>query len=157
MQSIALIHQKLYQSDSIMLVNMSEYINEMMGYLKDSFDLGEAIRFEKQIADIDLEINIAVPLGLILNEAITNSIKYAFPHGGGCIGINFDQTGENNYLLMITDNGRGLAADFDFKKINSMGFNLMRGLSKQLGGEFTVTGDGGVVIKVAFCLDKHNA
>jgi two-component sensor histidine kinase len=77
MHSIALIHQKLYQSDSFMVVNMIHYINEMVGYLEECFDLGGRISFEKQIDDIDLEINMAVPIGLILNEAITNAIKYA--------------------------------------------------------------------------------
>ncbi|WDF75749.1 histidine kinase dimerization/phosphoacceptor domain -containing protein [Mucilaginibacter sp. KACC 22773] len=151
MHSIALIHQKLYQSDSLMLVNMNDYINDMVGYLQECFDLGNRIRFEKLVADINFEVNVAVPMGLILNEAITNSIKYAFNgHRDGYIRIALEQTGENDYLLAIADNGRGLAVDIDLEKMNSMGFNLMRGLSKQLGGKLSVSNDHGLVIKIAF-------
>lgn len=151
MHSIALIHQKLYQSDSLMLVNMVDYINEMIGYLQECFDLGTRIRFEKLVADIFFEVNIAVPVGLILNEAITNSIKYAFNgHHDCCIRIGLRQSGEHNYLLEIADNGRGLAGDIDPEKMNSMGFNLMRGLSRQLGGKLSVSNDNGLTIKIAF-------
>ncbi|WP_225976283.1 sensor histidine kinase [Mucilaginibacter ginsenosidivorax] len=151
MHSIALIHQKLYQSDSLMLVNMIDYINDMVGYLQECFDLGNRIRFEKLVADINFEVNIAVPMGLILNEAITNSIKYAFNgHRDGYIRVALEQTGENDYLLEIADNGRGLAVDIDLEKMNSMGFNLMRGLSKQLGGKLSVSNAHGLVIKIAF-------
>ena len=151
MHSIALIHQKLYQSDSLMLVNMIDYINEMIGYLQECFDLGTRIRFEKLVADIFFEVNIAVPVGLILNEAITNSIKYAFNgHQDRCIRIALGQTGEQTYLLKIADNGRGLASDISPENMNSMGFNLMRGLSKQLGGKLSVSNDNGLIIKIAF-------
>ena len=151
MHSISLIHQKLYESESLMLVKMVDYINEMIGYLRDSFDLGERIRFDKQIGDIYFEINMAVPLGLILNEAVTNSIKYAFPDNRDCcIRIALYQTGEHQYVLEITDNGCGVPADFNFQTINSMGFNLMRGLSKQLGGKLSVSSIGGMTIKTAF-------
>jgi two-component sensor histidine kinase len=149
MHSIALIHQKLYQSESLAVVTMGDYIDEMIGYLRDSFDMGTRIRFEKQVDQIDLEINVAVPLGLILNEAITNAIKYAFPtHEKGCIRVSFNEITDVGYILQIADDGRGLPADFDIKKINSMGFNLMRGLSKQVGGVFEVAHNNGVTITI---------
>ena len=130
---------------------MIDYINEMIGYLQECFDLGTRIRFEKLVADIFFEVNIAVPVGLILNEAITNSIKYAFNgHQDRCIRIALGQTGEQTYLLKIADNGRGLASDISPENMNSMGFNLMRGLSKQLGGKLSVSNDNGLIIKIAF-------
>lgn len=157
MHSVALIHQKLYQSDSFMLVNMVDYINEMTGYLRDSFDMGEHISFDKQVADINFEVNIAVPLGLILNEAITNAIKYAFPtYEYGVIHIVLESAGDDSYLLEINDNGRGLPAGLDTKKNNTMGFNLMRGLSKQLNGTLSMVNEGGVSIKVLFRPDQHD-
>ncbi len=156
MHSIALIHQKLYQSDNLTLVNMGDYIGEMIGYLRDSFDLGDRIGFEKQVADISFEISIAVPLGLILNEAVTNAIKYAFPtHQYGLIRISLNPTGHNSYLLQIRDNGCGLPADVDVQKINSMGFNLMRGLSKQLGGKLATLDNKGLTISINFKTDEH--
>jgi two-component sensor histidine kinase len=157
MHSIALIHQKLYQSDSFTRVNMVDYIDEMTGYLRDSYDLGTRIQFEKQIENIDLEISVAVPLGLILNEAITNAIKYAFPGAQkGSIFITINQVTDESYLLGIRDNGVGLPKGFDIKKISSMGFNLMLGLSKQVGGSFKIENHNGVSIAIDFRTDLHS-
>lgn len=157
MHSIALIHQKLYQSENFKLVSMPDYISEMIGYLQESFDLGARISFEKNIEPIDFEIATAVPLGLIMNEAITNAIKYAFPpHGKGCIQIALNQTGEDTYTLRISDNGRGLAPDFDILQSKSMGFNLIRGLSKQLAGRFMIEGVQGVAIRIDFKTEQYS-
>jgi two-component system, sensor histidine kinase PdtaS len=151
MHSIALIHQKLYQSEDFQLVSMPDYITEMIGYLQESFDLTARITFEKEVEQIDFEIATAVPLGLILNEAITNSIKYAFAgQEKGCIQIALYQTGEDSYTLRISDNGRGLPPDFDILKANSMGFNLIRGLSKQLSGKFKIENVQGVAMVIDF-------
>ncbi|MDP9076150.1 MAG: sensor histidine kinase [Bacteroidota bacterium] len=151
MNSIALIHQKLYQSEDLKLVDMVEYIDEMIVYLQDSFDLRSRITFEKEIEEIDLDISTAVPLGLILNETITNAIKYAFPtHEKGCITIVLRQTGEDSYYLQISDNGRGLPDDFDVTKADSMGFNLIRGLSKQLDGKAITKSGPGFSLTISF-------
>jgi two-component sensor histidine kinase len=151
MQSIALIHQKLYQSDSFMLVNMALYVDEMINYLRECFDLGERIRFEKSIEELSFEVNIAVSMGLILNEAITNAIKYAFPaNQSGNIKIVLTALGKESYLLEIADDGVGLNADLNPYHINSMGFNLMRGLSKQLGGTLAILNDSGLTLKIEF-------
>jgi two-component sensor histidine kinase len=130
---------------------MADYIGEMIDYLKESFDLGNRIRFDKQVEVIDLEINVAVSLGLILNEAITNAIKYAFAaHENGCISVSLNNTPDKGYTLQIADDGQGLPADFDIQKTNSMGFNLIRGLSKQVGGNLEVINNNGVTITISF-------
>jgi two-component sensor histidine kinase len=148
MHSIALIHQKLYQSDSYMSVNMPDYINELVGYLQECFDGQNRIRFEKQIVNVDFDVNIAVPIGLILNEAITNAIKYACQDHQECkIRIGLQQAGEYDYLLEIGDNGAGLSADFDLNGSSSMGFNLIRGLSRQLGGKLELSNKKGLAIR----------
>lgn len=155
MYSIALIHQKLYQSETLRLVNMVDYVEEMIGYLRDSCDLGKRIRIEKQIVNVDFEIGMAVPLGLILNEAVTNAIKYAFlPNVNGLISINLNTVDNQNYLLEIKDNGRGLSPEVDVLRIGSMGFNLIRGLSKQLGGTFSVINSSGLTVIVSFKMNK---
>jgi two-component sensor histidine kinase len=79
MQAISLIYQKLYQSENLARVDIRSYIAELVTYLRESFDTDPRIRFELDIVPLDLEVTRAVPLGLILNEAITNAIKYAFP------------------------------------------------------------------------------
>jgi len=155
MHSIALIHQKLYQSESMALINMPEYVDELISYLKDSFDTGSRIHFYREIENFSLDVQHAVPLGLILNEAITNAIKYAFGNSGnGDIRVEISTANDENFILQITDNGIGLPAGFDLKTVNSLGMNLMRGLAKQLGGKLTIEDNQGVTIQVIFKKNK---
>ncbi|RFZ85224.1 hypothetical protein DYU05_06375 [Mucilaginibacter terrenus] len=151
MNSVALIHQKLYQSDNVMTVNMAEYIEELLGYLASCFNLDGAIIFQKDIDCIELEVNVAVPVGLILNEAVTNSIKYAFrDRNSGIIKVLLKKAEAHKYLLSVSDNGDGLPANFDLQQIHSMGFNLMKGLSKQIGGNLKIFNKEGLEIRVEF-------
>jgi len=151
MRSIALIHQKLYQSESLNLISMPEYIDELIQHLKDSFDLGSRINFEKSIDAIFLDVSQAVPLGLILNEAITNAIKYGYPNQTcGIVQVFLSKINGEQNMLLIKDNGTGLPKGFNLEKIDSMGMNLMKGLSKQLCGSFEIVEDGGLLIKIGF-------
>ncbi|OCX52114.1 hypothetical protein BEL04_11500 [Mucilaginibacter sp. PPCGB 2223] len=151
MHSIALIHQKLYQSDILDLIGMPEYVNDLVQHLKDSFDLGSRINFEKHVDEVSLDVSQAVPLGLILNEAITNAIKYAYPEQQpGTILIYLTMKSPEEVTLLIKDNGIGLPKGFNLEKIDSMGMNLMRGLSKQLCGSFDIASDNGVSIAISF-------
>ncbi|HJY13883.1 MAG TPA: sensor histidine kinase, partial [Flavobacterium sp.] len=106
--SMSLIHQKLYNAENISTINMPNYIKELVEYLKESFNTGQRIRFEINVAPLELDVAQAVPLGLILNEAITNSIKYAFPDDrNGMVYIKLESTADKRYLLAISDNGIG--------------------------------------------------
>lgn len=149
MHAMSLIHQKLYQTDNLSSINMPWYIKELADYLKDSFDHEGKIKFELSLAAIDLDVAQAVPLGLILNEAITNAIKYAFPNGKGIINILLEES-DTNYLLRISDNGTGLPEDFELAETDSLGMNLMRGLAEQLDGTYTIQSDKGVIITINF-------
>lgn len=151
MHSIALIHQKLYQSESLDLISMPEYIDELISYLKDSYDLGNRIHFEKQIDVIKLDVAQAVPLGLILNEAITNAIKYAYASDEtGIVKIALKRMSDGFNYLTIIDHGKGLPAGLDSENIGTLGLNLMKGLSKQLGGKLKIENFNGVIVKVSF-------
>jgi two-component sensor histidine kinase len=155
MHSIALIHQRLYQSDSPGFISMPEYITELVSYLKDSFDLGNHINFRKEVDHTYINVSQAVPLGLILNEAITNAIKYAFINkADGEIAILFSTTADGYHYLAIKDNGAGLPNHLDISAIDSMGMSLMKGLSKQLGGVFNLNYDGGVTISIKFKVEN---
>lgn len=149
--SMSLIHQKLYGSENISTINMPNYIKELVEYLKESFSLGQRIRFEIKIDPLELDVAQAVPLGLILNEAITNSIKYAFPNDEtGMIYVTLEAVLENNYLLTISDNGIGIDMDFSAKKINSFGMSLIRGLSDDLEAKFSIENNKGTILKIQF-------
>ncbi|MEE1898421.1 histidine kinase dimerization/phosphoacceptor domain -containing protein [Flavobacterium rakeshii] len=150
MHAMSLIHQKLYQTDNLSSINISWYIQELASYLKDSFDDENKIRFELNTQSVELDVAQAVPLGLILNEAISNAIKYAFPQQKGIISITFKETQENTFLLQITDNGIGLPEGFEPTELDSLGMNLMTGLAEQLDGTFNITTNNGVTITITF-------
>jgi two-component sensor histidine kinase len=153
--AMSLIHQKLYGSENVSSIDMASYIRELASYLHDSFNTGQRIRFEYNIIPLELDVSQAVPLGLILNEAITNSIKYAFPDNtDGIINISLSNSDSNHYLLSISDNGIGMPAHFTGKKPGSLGMSLMEGLSEDLDGKFTIENSNGTVIKISFVYDN---
>lgn len=149
--AISLIHQKLYGSDNVSSVDISLYIREMVLYLTSSFNTGQRIRFELDTEPIEMDVQQAVPLGLILNEAITNSIKYAFPDGRpGIISISLSHTDTHQCLLTISDNGIGIPPSFNDKKPGSLGMSLMEGLSESLDAKFSIRDNNGTTIKISF-------
>ena len=151
MQAIALIHQKLYQPDHGPRINMGSYIQDLVSYLESSFTSTKGIYFQLDIDEISLDVSQAVPLGLILNEAITNAVKYAFPGGSaGTIAITLRRQGARNILLKIVDNGVGLPANFDLTANNSLGMQLIRLFAEQLEGELFFQGRDGVEISLLF-------
>jgi len=154
--SIALIHQKLYRGSGSVTIEMRSYIEEMIDNLSNSFNtVGKKIRFRKAITDIKLDIDQAIPVGLILNEAVTNAIKYAFDETGGLITISL--SAQSGYLLLsISDNGRGLPENFNFLRSNSLGMEMIRGLGNQLKGKITVENVSGVTLTLSFPIHKSS-
>jgi two-component system, sensor histidine kinase PdtaS len=149
--SMSLIHQKLYNSENISTINMPNYIKELVEYLRESFSLGQRIRFEVKVDPLELDVAHAVPLGLILNEAITNSIKYAFPEDRtGMIYITLETKAENEYLLTISDNGIGFDLNLSNSKTNSFGMSLIKGLTDDLDGKLTIENNNGTILKIEF-------
>lgn len=151
MQSIALLHQKLYQSDDLSFIDMAGYINELVNYLKDCFEMEERINFIQDIQNIQLEISQAVPLGLILNESISNALKYGFPgNKQGIVKVLLHRIEPNNFLLEITDNGVGVSDILDLEKNESLGMTLIKGLSKQINGKLEIESELGFQIRIRF-------
>ncbi|MCF6402445.1 tetratricopeptide repeat protein [Chitinophaga filiformis] len=149
MQAISLIHQKLYQSDNMARIDMRTYINELVIFLKDGFSDVNRINFDLQIAPVRLDVSQSVPVGLILNEAITNAIKYAFT-GKGTIIVSL-QPADTGYLkLVIADNGKGFSEGEIPTQRGSMGMMLMHTLAEQLDGSLQIQSRGGVTITVSF-------
>jgi len=152
--AMSLIHQKLYNSENVSAIEMSLYIQELVSYLRDSFNTAQRIRFEFDIEPLVMDVSQAVPLGLILNEAITNAIKYAFPDDRkGIIFISLSRDVDQCCLLTITDNGIGIPLSLKNKKAGSLGMSLMEGLSEDLAGNFSIENSHGTIIKVSFEYD----
>jgi len=150
-QAMSLIHQKLYQTENLSAISMPDYVHELVDYLRDSFNIDSHIRFTLQIEPIELDLAHCIPLGLILNEAITNSFKYAFPNKmEGKIDISLKRTSTDHLLLTITDNGIGLPAGSNGAKRDSMGMNLMGGLSEEIGASLSIHSEIGTSISVSF-------
>jgi two-component system, sensor histidine kinase PdtaS len=153
--SMSLIHQKLYQTDNVSAIDMPVYIAELVNYLKESFQGKQYIHFALDVDKIELDVSQAVPIGLILNEAITNAIKYAFPEGrNGHISINMKQKKDNKIVLTIQDDGVGLPDDFDITQTHSLGMSLMQGLSEDVDGGFAIDSDHGTKITIAFVQEQ---
>lgn len=149
MHTMSLIHQKLYQSEKLTSINMAIYIDELTVYLRESFVGPGDISFELRVESFELDIAQALPLGLIVNEAVTNAIKYAFPDKHkGIIYIFLERNALLQYILTIKDNGVGIPESFDMESNTSLGMNLMRGLSGQLQGEFNIQNNSGTQITV---------
>ena len=150
-QVISLLHQKLYQAETSSLIDMQVYIREVVSYLKESFSGINHLHFNQQIDAISLDISQAVPIGVILNEAITNCIKYAFPNNiNGNITVSFTKENDGCFLLTIADNGIGIAKDIDLSERNSLGMQLMQTLSEQLDGNMKIESEEGTIVKVCF-------
>ncbi|MFB9076689.1 histidine kinase dimerization/phosphoacceptor domain -containing protein [Flavobacterium procerum] len=151
MHAMSLIHQKLYQSDNLANIDMSWYIYELIGNMRECFSTEEKINFVLETEKVYLDVAQAVPLGLIINEAISNAIKYAFPADRkGAVKIVLKNIGYNNYELLIMDNGIGLPSDFDEIERDSLGMNLMMGLTDQIDGIFEMKSDNGLKLKITF-------
>jgi len=151
MQAISIVHHKLYQSDDLATVSLKPYIEELAHSICNSFHTEQQVKFIFEITSARLTTADTVPLGLILNEAITNSVKYAFNKNGECIiHISLLEIEGGAYRLMISDNGKGLPADFDIHSCPSLGMKLMVGLTDQLSGKFDIRSQNGTVITITF-------
>jgi two-component sensor histidine kinase len=152
--SISMIHQKLYQTEDLAGVDIYQYIQELVEYIAATFGVGSEVIFALEIDRLTLDVAQAVPLGLIINEGLTNAVKYALiADRRAKISIKLIKTGDNIFLG-ISDNGNGLPAGFDAEKLKSLGMVLMRGLSKQLGGELKFNNNNGLKITMEFKMTK---
>ncbi len=150
-QTMALIHQKLYQSEGLARIPMDAYIEEVVMYLRDSYCPDQAIAFELDVEPLELDVTLAVPLGLIINEAITNAFKYAFPGGRpGTLHLSLHQLAGTTCALTIADDGVGLPPHYDPARSRSLGMTLMHGFSAQLGGELVISSRDGLCIRLVF-------
>lgn len=150
-QAISIIHQKLYSKAEVGHIMLDDYVRDLISYLSHSCDLSfRKIKFDVNISQRKLDISQAVPIGLILNEAITNSIKYAFSECGGVISIEALLENEEYIALKICDNGKGLPPEFNNHTTSSLGMEMMKALSKQLGGSFKIASADGVTISIRF-------
>jgi len=151
-RSIALIHEKLYQSQDFARIDFADYIQNMVIHLISFHGgVGGRVNFRLEAADVKLDINQAMPCGLIVNELVTNVLKYAFPEGRkGDLIIRLGVLDGGRYQLAVKDTGVGLAQDIDLKNAETLGFQIVGDLVKQLEGSIEIVRDGGTEFILRF-------
>lgn len=150
-QSISLVHEKLYQSDNMAQVNFREYVEELLEAIERTYEeAGNHIRIETDITNVEMTVNLAIPTSLILNELVTNAYKHAFNgREEGRIRVQVDRTG-SGMVLEVRDNGAGLPDDFGEGQDSSLGMSLVSTLTKQLSGEIEAYTEEGAVFRITY-------
>ena len=155
-KSIALVHERLYRSKNLGKIDFKEYVQHLTTDLFRSYAVNQSlIKLDININNIIIDIDFAVPCGLIINELISNSLKYAFPnieedYREGIIKINFNRNGNGELLLVVSDNGIGMPGQIDEMKKNSLGLLLVDTLVSQLEGTLDVNSDSGTEFIIKF-------
>ncbi len=149
--SMALIHEMLYMAKDLSRINMNDYIVKLSQSVYQSFYVkGSKITFNYELdKELYLEIDRMIPIGLVLNEIISNSLKYAFPSNVGLISLNLKKA-ENSILLTISDNGVGIPRDFDYKQTKSLGLHLIPMLCEQIDASMEMTSEKGIKYAIKF-------
>jgi two-component sensor histidine kinase len=151
-QTMAIIHEKLYQSDNLAKIVFQEYIRELIEFIYTIYNVDkEKINYIISETDVRLDINTAVPLGLIINELICNSLKHAFREKeSGTVFIQLTAIGPKEYELIIRDTGKGFPENFDIKKTSSLGLKLIQTLVRQLEGNLVLGNGTGTMVRIHF-------
>ncbi len=149
--SMALIHEKMYQSNNLVNINIRSYICELIGSLIDAYDSNKSIHLHTDIEEHPFRIDTIVPLGLILNEIISNSLKYAFEDKAeGDLFISLKRKEGNYYMLEVSDNGKGVPSHINFENANTLGMQLIHMLSGQINGTVFISHGSGTKYTIGF-------
>jgi two-component sensor histidine kinase len=150
-KSMAMIHEKLYMSDDLAHINFVDYIQSLVKNLFYSYNVENTnIKPIFEVEDVTLNMETAVPCGLIISELVSNSLKYAFPNEKkGEILVSL-KTVDDKYELIIRENGIGLPEELDFNNLETLGLLLVNNLTEQIDGELTINRSPGTEFKIKF-------
>lgn len=141
-QSVSLIHEQLCRSSNLANINIREYVGDLVSYISQSVLIDQVVNFELNVDDVTISMDKAVPTGLILNEVISNSVKYAFNDEDGTIKIDITRR-DNEWCMNLSDNGKGVINVNELTKPNSFGVEIIRALTEQLDGQIEISGSPG--------------
>jgi PAS domain S-box-containing protein len=149
--SIAMVHEKLYQTDNFANIRMDNFIRELIAQIQNRYYRdSDNVQVEIDVDPVTLDIKQAVPSGLILNELIMNSYKFAFNgKNNGKLSVSFNKEGDN-VIACVSDNGIGLPEDFDINTNSSLGMTLIKTLTKQLKADMQIQNETGTSISFSF-------
>ncbi|MGH7773414.1 MAG: sensor histidine kinase, partial [Candidatus Binatia bacterium] len=156
-RSVALIHEKLYQTKELSRIDFTEYIRNLGTNLVRTYGVNpDSIRLQIHTDGVYLSVDTAISCGLIINELVSNSLKYAFPAGqDGEIHIKLRSDKDNQFSLIVGDNGIGLPKDLDFRNTESLGLQLVTTLTDQIGGTVELDRDHGTAFRIVFTESKY--
>lgn len=157
--SMALVHEKLYQADTLSNIDFADYVRDLANGLLHSYNAGSnTITLNTHVDNIFLEINTAVPCGLIINELVSNAIKHAFPNARpGKIDVDFHYDDCGKFRLSVSDTGIGLPANLSIDAADTMGFTVVRVLINQLQGTVETSNNGGTQFDIRFASSMRHA
>jgi len=161
-RSIALVHEKLYRADDLSQIDFAEYTQQLVTMLARSYRTqGYAVNLQFSLQKVLLNLDTSIPCGLILNELISNALKYAFtalpPRQAPEIKVDLQATGPGLYVLSVADNGSGLPPQIDIHNTTSLGLQVVTMLAEQLSGSITVDRNSGTKFTLAFAEVKDRA
>ena len=150
-KSMAYIHERLYRSTDLKRIDFGDYIQSLGEDIYETYVIDpDRIKLNLKVEEVMVDINTSVPLGLIVNELLTNSMKYAFPGDrSGEIELEFSCSGDE-YLLRVADNGVGFPEDLDYKNSSSLGLQLVTSLTEQINGKISLLNKNGTEFKITF-------
>jgi two-component sensor histidine kinase len=142
----------LYQSDDLAQINFAAYLHSLTSSLVQTYRINpEKLTINVRADNILLDLDIAIPCGLIINELVSNSLKYAFPDGkAGVIQVSCCQTNEGDYSLIVEDNGVGFPPEFTPIMTSSLGLKLVNSLVRQINGQIKINSQQGTRFEINF-------
>jgi two-component sensor histidine kinase len=158
-RSMALVHEKLYQSPNLAHVDFAAYARELASHLTRVYRRdGEPVRVRVDAGPVGLSIEQAVPCGLVVGELLSNALKYAFPDGrAGTVAIEMSRDAGGMHRLVVRDDGVGLPPGLDVRNARSLGLRIVATLTDQLGGTLAATTAGGTTFELTLPLEDHDA
>ena len=159
MRAMSLVHEKLYRSESLAGIDFQDYLQSLVSHLRTSFCAHAGIVCQIEAEGVEMPIDLAIPCGMIINELVTNALKYAFPKewtesADKVSRILVTMSHESDsFSLSVADNGIGLPSGFDLPTAKTLGLMLVRMLGEhQLGGRYDIDHIGGTRFVLTFSL-----
>jgi two-component sensor histidine kinase len=148
---MAMIHEKMYQSQDLSSIDFNNYLQGLVSQLSSSYNKDPKINIIVDSESISLNVETAIPCGLIINELLTNSLKHAYPYSRkGEIKVELSSDYENKFTIVISDDGVGIPDDVEFPKKGSFGFRMVDSLVKQIGGTLKLDRTNGTCYLIEF-------
>ena len=156
-RTMALIHEKLYSTGNLASLDAADFLRDLLRMLARSYLPSRSdVRFELCVEPLVLDIQVAIPVGLILHELVTNAFKHAFaPDAGGTLRVVFERAGDGARRLEVTDDGRGLPPGFEAHRARGLGFRMVHNLVRQVDGTLQVHSGRGTRFVVEFAAEHH--